>query len=177
MTRFQYTRSMYDMPEIFHCILGPMFHLDFGDEECNADGPKALPFVTFFSGYVFYYFLFSSFLSHISNMCRHTAMVVMVANDMWRRKWSGLSIFLHVMNVFQMFRLLATRGHYSIDIIIGWVAAIYVSSPAARIGRRFSKLKSFGEFIDLLKRKVSKRPENLFLPPDEAASPREKKRK
>ena len=42
--------SMYDMPEIFHCVLGPMLDMDFGDE-CNADeGPKALPFVTFFSG-------------------------------------------------------------------------------------------------------------------------------
>jgi hypothetical protein len=96
-------------------------------------------------------------------------MVVMVANDMWRRKWSRLSIFLHVMNAFQMVRLLATRGHYSIDIIIGWVAAIYVSSPAARIGRRFSKIRSFQEVVDLLRQKVSKRPKNLFLPPDEAA--------
>jgi hypothetical protein len=40
--------SMYDMPEIFHCVLGPMLDLDFGDE-CSAHG-AVLPFVTFFSG-------------------------------------------------------------------------------------------------------------------------------
>jgi len=30
---------------------------------------------------------------------------------------------MHVINVFQIVRLLATRGHYSIDLIIGWVVA------------------------------------------------------
>lgn len=46
---------------------------------------------------------------------------------------------LHVLNVFQILRLLSTRGHYSIDIIIGWVVAIYVSNPADRLGLYYSR--------------------------------------
>ena len=49
----------------------------------------------------------------------HTAIVVIVANDMWRKKWSQTSLLLHFFNFLQMIRLLATRGHYSIDIVIG----------------------------------------------------------
>ena len=45
----------------------------------------------------------------------------------------------HVLNALQIVRLLATRGHYSIDIIIGWYVAIYVSRSAGRLGRYYSK--------------------------------------
>lgn len=150
--------SSYDMPEIFHCVLGPYVNMDFGDE-CQADeGADALPFVTFFSG--------------------HTAIVVIVANDMWKRKWSYTSVLLHALNFLQMIRLLATRGHYSIDIIIGWVVAIYVSSPAARIGRKFSTLRSVSELVEGLRDKATKRPRQLFLRAESSASlksPRKRK--
>ena len=137
----------------------------------------------------------------------HTAIVVIVANDMWRKKWSQTSLLLHFFNFLQMIRLLATRGHYSIDIVIGtstlrkilmdffaqdisvlifllwivrrsfvcifffhttagWVVAIYVSSPAARVGRKFSKIRSVSEFVDYIQRKAQERPADLFLPPD-----------
>ena len=46
---------------------------------------------------------------------------------------------VHALNAFQILRLLATRGHYSIDIIIGWYVAVYVSNVAARLGRHYSK--------------------------------------
>lgn len=42
------------------------------------------------------------------------------------------------MNVLQILRLLATRGHYSIDIMVGWIVAVYVSNPAEKIGRWYS---------------------------------------
>ena len=33
---------------------------------------------------------------------------------------------------------MATRGHYSIDLIIGYVVAVWVSNPAERLGLHYS---------------------------------------
>jgi hypothetical protein len=52
-----------------------------------------------------------------------------------------------VFNVFQIIRLLATRGHYSIDIIIGWCVAVYVSTPAERLGRHYSRGMKWSDVI------------------------------
>jgi hypothetical protein len=35
--------------------------------------------------------------------------------------------------------MLAYMGHYSIDTIIGWYVAVYVSAPAERLGRYYSR--------------------------------------
>ncbi len=35
---------------------------------------------------------------------------------------------------------MATRGHYSIDLIIGYVVAVWVSSPAERLGLYYSHM-------------------------------------
>jgi hypothetical protein len=49
-----------------------------------------------------------------------------------------MSVCLHCFNWLQVIRLLATRGHYSIDLIIGYVVAVWVSSPAERLGLHYS---------------------------------------
>merc|ERR1719410_3041224 len=90
-------------------------------EQCIEQQKNAtfLPFVSFFSG--------------------HVATTVIVANHMYAWKFNRAALGLHVLNVFQILRLLSTRGHYSIDIIIGWVVAIYVSNPADRLGLYYSR--------------------------------------
>ncbi|CAB9519511.1 expressed unknown protein [Seminavis robusta] len=108
-----YLNSYYDFPDFVHCI--------FQDCSSAGDGaPEAMPFVSFFSG--------------------HVATMVMVGNHMalskYFRPWAYL---IHVLNVFQIVRLLATRGHYSIDMIIGWYVAVYVTNPAGRLGRYYSR--------------------------------------
>jgi len=105
--------SVYDYPEIFQCL----FQMDHCIEQQKSQ--NFLPFVSFFSG--------------------HVASTVIVANHMYGRNFNRAAMGLHVLNVFQILRLLATRGHYSIDIIIGWVVAIYVSNPAERLGLYYSK--------------------------------------
>ena len=45
-----------------------------------------------------------------------------------------------VLNCLQVYRLLATRGHYSIDIIVGFVVAVHVTNPAERLGLYFSSV-------------------------------------
>jgi PAP2 superfamily C-terminal len=87
-------------------------------ENCSG-APKVLPFVSFFSG--------------------HVATMVIAASHMWLHNHKTISIVLHLLNVFQMIRLLATRGHYSIDIIIAWYMAVYVSNAAGRLGRHYSQ--------------------------------------
>ena len=54
-------------------------------------------------------------------------------------KHPRLSVCLHCFNWLQAIRLLATRGHYSIDLIIGYVVAAFVSSPAERLGLYYSR--------------------------------------
>jgi PAP2 superfamily C-terminal len=109
-----YLNSYYDFPDFVQCLF----------KDCHADntsaGPEVLPFVSFFSG--------------------HVATMVVVGNDMAlqssTRQWA---ILMHVLNALQIVRLLATRGHYSIDMIIGWYVAVYVSAPAGRLGRYYSR--------------------------------------
>lgn len=68
-----------------------------------------------------------------------TATLVINANHMYVNGFQNLAIFFHIFNVFQIIRLLASRGHYSIDIVIGWYMAVYVSNVAGRLGRHFSR--------------------------------------
>jgi len=105
--------SVYDYPEIFQC----MFQMDHCIEQQQSS--NFLPFVSFFSG--------------------HVASTVIVANHMYARNYNKSAMGLHILNVFQIIRLLSTRGHYSIDIIIGWVVAIYVSNPADKLGLYYSR--------------------------------------
>ena len=105
-----YLMSNADFPDIIQCLT----------KECgDPETAEINPFVSFFSG--------------------HVATLVICANHMYlkgNRKWA---IFFHAFNVFQIIRLLATRGHYSIDIIIGWYMAVSISNPAGRLGRYFSR--------------------------------------
>mmetsp|Transcript_541 Transcript_541/g.723 ORF Transcript_541/g.723 Transcript_541/m.723 type:complete len:298 (+) Transcript_541:50-943(+) len=109
--------SIYDLPEFLFCVFG----------SCEPVQDSNLPFVSFFSG--------------------HVASTVIIANHMYMRKYEHYGLALHVLNIFSMIRLLATRGHYSIDIIIGWVVAVYVSNPAERIGRFYSRKGSFRSLV------------------------------
>jgi hypothetical protein len=110
--------SIYDFPEIAQCMF----------QECKSSVElEPLPFVSFFSG--------------------HVATTVIIANHMYMRpKYQTYAVVLHALNTFQILRLLATRGHYSIDIIIGWVVAVYVSNPAERLGRYYSHGVGFRTF-------------------------------
>lgn len=101
--------SSYDFPEIFFCLFD-----DCSNNRISAAGN----FVTFFSG--------------------HIATIVLIANHLYLAKFTRLSICLHCFNWLQIFRLLATRGHYSIDLIIGYVVAVWVSIPAERLGLYYS---------------------------------------
>eukprot|EP00978_Attheya_sp_CCMP212_P000966 scaffold2027_cov52-Attheya_sp.AAC.1 len=105
--------SYYDFPEVAQCLFRDC---PPAEEISKSD---VLPFVSFFSG--------------------HVATTVTVANHMYISGFYSWSVALHVFNVFQIIRLLATRGHYSIDIIIGWCVAVYVSTPAERLGRHYSR--------------------------------------
>ena len=104
-----YLNSYFDFPDIAHCLY----------QECQGHIPEAMPFVSFFSG--------------------HVASMAVVGNHMWLSGRYKFAIFIHVLNGLQILRLLATRGHYSIDIIIGWFVAVYVSNPAGTLGRYYSR--------------------------------------
>eukprot|EP00520_Triparma_pacifica_P018764 CAMPEP_0118632992 /NCGR_PEP_ID=MMETSP0785-20121206/747_1 /TAXON_ID=91992 /ORGANISM="Bolidomonas pacifica, Strain CCMP 1866" /LENGTH=323 /DNA_ID=CAMNT_0006523813 /DNA_START=151 /DNA_END=1119 /DNA_ORIENTATION=- len=122
----EFLPSYWDYPEAIYCVAGTV------DCSVPPDRNDPLSFVTFFSG--------------------HVAMTVIIGNHMYTRGFTKCGILMHVLNMLQILRLLATRGHYSIDLIIGWVVAVYVSNPAERMGRYFSRgtsesfaLFSFGE--------------------------------
>jgi len=66
---------------------------------------------------------------------------------MWMSDFHRLAIITHILNALQIIRLLATRGHYSIDIIVGWVIASHVSNQAGRLGRYYSRGDSLQEMI------------------------------
>lgn len=108
-----YLPSNYDYPDIIHCVF----------QDCSATAPEALPFISFYSG-------------HVTNM-------VICGNDMWLRFSNRMgktsSILIHLFNVFQVVRMLATRGHYTIDIIMGWVVAVYFTSGAGAMGRAYTQ--------------------------------------
>ena len=114
-----YLPSNYDFPDIWQCVLV---------KDCSqAEDPEVLPFVSFFSG-------------HVSTM-------VCTANHMYVNGYRRLGIFCHVMNVLQILRMLATRGHYSIDMIIAWYISVYVSNPAGRLGRYYSRGKTLTDVM------------------------------
>lgn len=85
---------------------------------CEAK-PVVLPFVSFFSG--------------------HVAIVVLCANHLLLTGHRRLAALGHVANAAQIVRLLATRGHYSIDIVIAWYVAVDASRRAGRLGRYYSR--------------------------------------
>jgi len=104
----EFLPSYWDCPEAIYCIVGTV------DCSVPPDRSSPLPFVTFFSG--------------------HVATCVIIGNHMYTRGYVKSGVLMHLINMLQIIRLLATRGHYSIDIIIAWVVAVYVSGPAERLG-------------------------------------------
>jgi len=108
-----YLNSRFDFPDLVHCLF----------QECEtASGStsnEVMPFVSFFSG--------------------HVASLAVVGNHMWLTRRYKSAIIIHLVNLLQIVRLLATRGHYSIDIIIGWFVAVYVSNPAGKLGQCYSR--------------------------------------
>ena len=115
-----YLASNYDFPDITQCLIK-----ECGDPELTD---QVNPFVSFFSG--------------------HVATLVVVANHAYLHGHKKLGLFFHFFNILQVIRLLATRGHYSIDIIIGFYMAKSVSNPAGRLGRHFSRgVKSMEDFV------------------------------
>ena len=99
------------MPEVFTSgVLEGNFTIGVHPDPADA----AIPFVCFFSG--------------------HVAITVIVANHLYLHGQPRVGVFLHALNVLQIGRLLATRGHYSIDIMVGWIGAIYVVNPAEKLG-------------------------------------------
>jgi len=126
-----YLNSVYDFPDFVHCLVREC--RPHGDDDVGGGGaapPDVLPFVSFFSG--------------------HVATLVVVGNHMALSCHPSLqqgAVVLHACNVLQIVRLLATRGHYSIDLIIGWYVAVYVSTPAGRLGRYYSRGATVREIL------------------------------
>jgi len=76
----------------------------------------------------------------------YTFYTALYHSSMYTHGYRRLGIVCHVINVLQIIRLLSSRGHYSIDIIIGWYVAIYVSRSAGRLGRYYSRGARFRDF-------------------------------
>eukprot|EP00928_Gymnodinium_smaydae_P028938 TRINITY_DN21933_c0_g1_i1.p1 TRINITY_DN21933_c0_g1~~TRINITY_DN21933_c0_g1_i1.p1 ORF type:complete len:439 (+),score=43.49 TRINITY_DN21933_c0_g1_i1:177-1493(+) len=116
----EFLPSPFDVPEIFSSGVLTGNGMSMGQR--TTEPSDMIPFVSFFSG--------------------HVANVVCAANFLYLSKHyhsPKIAIALHVLNVLQIIRLLATRGHYSIDIIVGWIVAVYVSGPAERVGTWYSR--------------------------------------
>ncbi|KAL3904714.1 MAG: hypothetical protein SGARI_004799, partial [Bacillariaceae sp.] len=94
----QYLMSYYDFPDIIQCLVGQAdCSADYPDE--NSSSAEVLPFVSFFSG--------------------HVATMVICANHMYLSGFHLMGIAVHVLNILQIIRLLATRGHVS-----SWISAL-----------------------------------------------------
>jgi len=117
-----YLNSNYDFPDFIFCIFK-----ECSNDAANATPEDAIPFVSFFSG--------------------HVATMVIAANHVWLSGHVRMGLILHVLNVLQIVRLLATRGHYSIDLIIAWYMAVQVTNPAGRLGRYYSRGLTWQELI------------------------------
>lgn len=114
----QYLMSYYDFPDVVQCLF----------QDCSSNEEQvAMPFVSFFSG--------------------HVATMVICANHMYLMGYFKSAIMVHFFNALQIVRLLATRGHYSIDIIVGWFIAVQGSNPAGRLGRYYSRGDSFRDML------------------------------
>lgn len=118
----EYLASNYDYPDIVNCLF----------EDCKSTSVTASqPFISFYSG--------------------HVANLVICGNDMWmrgvvrsrndprRRYYGAAAVAVHIVNALQIVRMLATRGHYTIDLLMGWVVAVYVTGRAGQMGRIYSK--------------------------------------
>ena len=68
-----------------------------------------------------------------------------------------LGILFHVLNALQIIRLLATRGHYSIDIIIAWYVASHISRSAGRLGWYYSRGKTITDWLPNSPRQIFER--------------------
>ena len=116
----EFLQSNYDVPEIFSSgAFGELLRGRFPVTMVNNE-VGLLPFVSFFSG--------------------HVANIVIAANHMYINGFQRMGLIFHVLNCLQVYRLLATRGHYSIDIIVGFVVAVHVTNPAERLGLYFSSV-------------------------------------
>lgn len=62
----------------------------------------------------------------------HVAGAVIASLDMRRMKRWGLAWLFDILNVMQVVRLLATRGHYTIDLAVGVGAGFLCDSVAAK---------------------------------------------
>merc|ERR1711871_673302 len=130
----EFLQSQYDVPEILSSgAINAIMRLQFPLTSTLDSAATLSPFVSFFSG--------------------HVANVVIVANHMYHNSNKSLGLWAHFFNALQIYRLLATRGHYSIDIIVGWIVAVFVSNPAERVGLYFSTVSR----EDLIKRALRKR--------------------
>lgn len=79
----EYLMSYKDVPDIWQCLM----------KECNDPTKEEIqPFVSFFSG--------------------HVATMTCCANHMYIHGLKRWGIACHVLNVLQIIRMLATRGHY-----------------------------------------------------------------
>lgn len=95
------------------------------------------PFVSFFSG--------------------HVATMIICANHMYLHGHQRLGILFHVLNALQIVRLLATRGHYSIDIVIAWYVASHISRSAGRLGWYYSRGKTISDWLPKSPRQLFER--------------------
>ena len=122
-----YLMSWNDLPHVWQRKLK--------DEEAIIDSKE--PFVSFFSG--------------------HVATMIICANHMYLHGHQRLGILFHVLNALQIIRLLATRGHYSIDIIIAWYVASHISRSAGRLGWYYSRGKTITDWLPNSPRQIFER--------------------
>jgi hypothetical protein len=103
----EYFASEFDLPDLVSNILNNVLSAEFPMFMTRRHSN----FFSFFSG--------------------HIALVHLLAIHFYRRGRMDLSLGCHVLNGLQIMRFLATRGHYTIDIIGGIVAGSYAHSYVA----------------------------------------------
>ena len=138
----EFISSPFDIPEVFSSgVLAGRIPDYTSTEQPVHSGEQIAPFVTFFSG--------------------HVAMMTVFANHALLNGRRQLGVLLWIFNVLQAVRLLATRGHCtcayltlglhaecskltpcvwvdSIDLIMGWVVATYLTNAAEKLGNWYS---------------------------------------
>lgn len=122
-----YLMSWNDIPHIWQRQL----------KNKDAVFDSAEPFVSFFSG--------------------HVATMIICANHMYLHGHQRLGILFHALNALQIVRLLATRGHYSIDMIIAWYVASHISRSAGRLGWYYSRGKTITDWLPTSPREIFER--------------------
>lgn len=126
----EYLLSWNDIPHIWQKQLKD-------NKDIAIENTSDEPFVSFFSG--------------------HVATMIICANHLYLHGHRNLGILFHVFNVLQIIRLLATRGHYSIDIIIAWYVASHVSRSAGRLGWYYSRGRTLRDWAPSNIRQVFER--------------------